>query len=359
MIVSDIFGTLPDGRAVKRYTLRQGPCSASVIEYGARLTALCLPRYDSEGYLTQTDDVVLGYDELADYLTDTANMGATVGPVANRIDGASFSLNGKTFPLTANDGANCLHGGSAAFSEKLWSGCIVTGDQLLLTYVAEDGEGGFPGRRTVEVLYSLTWEDDYTDLFIGFRVQSDKDTPLSLTNHAYFHLDGEAAGHAERQKLQLQASAFLPVRSDLIPTGERRAVLDTPFDFTKPRSVDEKLNDDDEQLRLAGGYDHCFLLDPSKKRHPNAVLYAPASGREMALFTDMPGLQLYTGNFLAGVRGKGGRSYEKHAGLCLEPEQLPDALHHSAFPSPIVKAEEPYTAYIEYCFQQDSGEPHS
>ena len=348
------FGEMPDGRAVDLYTLTNSRgLEARIMTYGGTLVSLHTP--DRDGALA---DVVLGFDELSPYLGEHPYFGCLVGRYANRITGGSFRLNGKRYQLARNDGCNHLHGGITGFSKVLWESrarVSATGPQLALNYVSAAGEEGYPGNLKVAVIYTLT---DAHELILDYSATTDADTVLNLTNHAYFNLAG--SGTVLDQVLRVAGDEFLPVDEKLIPLGERRAVLGTAFDFTRPKPIGSRIHADELQLRFAGGYDHCWLLSEmtNGKWALAAELQDPQSGRMLSVFTTQPGMQVYTGNLLDGsIRGKAQRAYEQHSGLCLETQHFPDSPNQPTFPTTILKRGEIYrqTTVFRFAVEQTDG----
>lgn len=346
------FGNMPDGRAVDLYTLvNLSGLEARVMTYGGTLVSLRTP--DRDGALA---DVVLGFDELSPYLSEHPYFGCLVGRFANRIAAGSFRLNDKLYQLARNDGCNHLHGGITGFSKVLWEArarVSATGPQLVLNYVSAAGEEGYPGNLKVEVIYTLT---DAHELILDYSATADTDTVLNLTNHAYFNL--AAGGTVLDQVLRIAGDEFLPVDEKLIPLGERRQVLGTPFDFTRPETIGSRIHADEPQLRFAGGYDHCWVLNKVMGKCALAAeLQDPQSGRMLSVFTTQPGMQVYTGNFLEGsIRGKAERAYEQHSGLCLETQHFPDSPNQPTFPTTILKRGEHYRETTVYRFAVDHDE---
>ncbi len=337
----DPFGTLHDGRQVWSARLDNGcGITARFITYGARLQSLVVP--DAKGNLA---DVVLGYPDLDGYLSDPNYLGATVGRWANRIANAGFSLDGEHFTLRPNDKENSLHGGECGFSSQLWE-IVDRGDDCAMVAMAltsPDGEEGFPGEVSARATFTL---DSAGRLAIDYEAVSDRRTILNLAHHSYWNLAGEASGRdAREQFLQIRAAHFLPIQRGGIPTGERRAVVDTPFDFTTPRRPIYQSVTEDPQLDIAGGHDHCWVLDGGKTSEPRRVasLRDPDSGRMLDIWSDQPGLQFYAGNFLtAETPGKGGRVYQPHDGIALEPQLFPDTPNQPAFGSAVIEPGETY-----------------
>jgi aldose 1-epimerase len=331
-VARDVFGLLPDGRAVERVTLRApNGFEARIITYGATLQALMVP--DAVGFC---DDVVLGHDNLEAYLSNRRFFGATVGRYANRIANARFVLDGQAVQLAANNGPNALHGGLDGFDRKLWQ---VTGveagaqPRVELRYVSAHGEEGYPGRLDVRVTYRLTAP---TELSLAFEARTDRPTIVNLTNHSFFNLEGGASStDILDHRLTVAADRFLAIAPDAIPLSELpRAVAGTPFDFRSTSIIGARIRDADVQLRHGKGYDHNFCLDNGRELRFAARLEAPRSGRILELLTDQPGLQVYSGNYLDGsIQGKRSRLYRQSDGICLEPQVWPDTPNRADFPS--------------------------
>ncbi len=333
--MSDLFGTTKDGQEVRSFRLvNRNGMEARIIAYGAIIASLRVP--DRTGAL---DDVVLGYDTLAGYCGDKTYQGAIIGRCANRISGAAFTLRGRRYALAANNGANHLHGGLRGFDKVVWKVDERAGEQgrsVTLRHRSPDGDEGYPGTLDVQVVYSLSEEND---LFIEYAASTDKPTVVNLTNHAYFNLAGAGKGDILGHELFVDADKFLPGNRDLIPTGKVLRVKGTPMDFTTPVMIGARINADDEQIRLAGGYDQNWILNPTRKElRIAAVLHHRPSGRFMGVFTTEPGLQVYTGNFLDGSAiGKGGTPLGYRQGLCLETQHFPDSPNRPEFPSIVLE----------------------
>jgi len=324
-----ILGTTRDGREAGACHLQAGDCEAVFSDFGARWISFFAPAGKGS-----RDDLLLGCADLAGYEVSDAYFGATVGRYANRIAGASFRLDGKAYRLAANNGPNHLHGGLVGFDRRIWkseafedsgSACI------RFSLVSPDGDEGYPGNLSVHTTFRLS--PDGT-VGIVYEAVTDAPTIVALTQHAYFNLAGDGRGDVLDHELRIDASRYLPVDGDLIPTGAKAAVEGSPFDFRSFKSVGRDIGD-------AGGYDHCFVIDRGAKAPQDVVecaeLRHPATGRSMKVFTTMPGIQLYTGNFLEGARGKDGRTYRKHSGLCLETECFPDTPNRPDFPSCVLR----------------------
>ena len=331
VVKSEPFGRLPDGTPVDIYTLTNARgIEARVMTYGAILVSLKLP--DREGNFA---DVNLGFDDLAGYLGTHPYFGAVIGRYANRIAGGAFSLDGVVYLLAKNNNGNSLHGGTRGFDKVLWKAEPVRETNAVgvrLTYASKDMEEGYPGNLSVTAVYRLTNADE---LKISYEAQTDKATPVNLTNHAYWNLAGQGRGDILGHEIEIEADRYTGVDSpaNLIPTGEILDVAGTPFDFTTPHRIGERID------RVVGGYDHNFVLRSGVGEPALAArVYEPECGRVLEIFTDQPGLQFYTGNFLDGtVKGKGGVAYGRHAAFCLETQHFPDSPNHPNFPSTILR----------------------
>ncbi len=344
-IEKTIFGTMEDGTKIYMYSMENGKgMKAQVIDYGAILVNLCVP--DKTGKLA---DVVLGYDKLKGYYVNSANFGATIGPNANRIANASFILDGVKYQLDVNDGPNNLHShADLGYHKKVWK--AAEGDNIVTFFLeGADGEMGFPGNKKIEVTYSLTEENE---LKIHYHGVSDKNTIINLTNHTYFNLAGHDAGTIYDHKLTLHASHYTPVAEGAIPTGEIAPVKGTPMDFTIPKRIGDEIDADFEQLKLTGGYDHNWVLDgeAGTLRHI-ATVEEPSAGRVMKVYTDLPGVQFYAGNFLKPETGKNNAAYDYRCGLCLETQYYPDTANQPAFPSAVFGPEREYDSTTIYKFE--------
>ncbi|MDE2303002.1 MAG: galactose mutarotase [Sphingomonadales bacterium] len=346
------FGTLPDGTAIEAITLaNHHGMAVTVITLGASLQAVIVP--DAKGH---RDDVLLGYADVAGYLARRQFMGATVGRVANRIAGGGFLLDSRRYRITRNDGANALHGGAAGFDQAVWQVARVhegrDGEDVALRHVSRDGDQGFPGTVVATVRYRL---DEHSRLTITCGATSDRPTVVALSNHAYWNLAGEGSRFsAMDQRLTIPAARYLPVDASLIPTGELRKVAGTPFDFRRPRAIGQRVRDgDDEQIRVGRGYDHNWVLAraPTPDVHPMARVSDPHSGRAMELWSNQPGLQFYSGNFLDGTsRGKAGGLYREGDAIVLEPQAFPDTVNHPGFGSIRLDRGQRYRNTIVYRF---------
>jgi aldose 1-epimerase len=346
------YGHMPDGAAVELFTLRNdNGMEARIITYGGIMTSLMAP--DRAGKLA---DVVLGMDTLAGYLADTAHLGALIGRYGNRIGHGQFHLDGQLFTLPKNDPSdnpqNTLHGGPAGFDHQLWKGVetpSADGASVLLTYVSKDGEMGFPGTLTAKVIYTLTKKNE---LRIDYSATTDKDTVVNLTNHSYFNLKGAGEGDILQHQLTISADRFTPVNAELIPTGELKAVMGTPFDFNKSTAIGARIDQADQQLQYGKGYDHNWVIDKGMGGLTRcAEVFEPKSGRVLEVLTTEPGLQFYTGNFLDGtIHGKGGKVYPHRGALCLETQHFPDSPNKPNFPSTELKPGHTYHTVTVYRF---------
>lgn len=342
------FGKMPDGTPVDLYTLSNGiGMEARITTYGGAVVSLTAP--DRAGKFA---DVVLGMDALDGYRGQKVFFGALIGRYGNRIGHARFVLEGKTYQLPANDGANTLHGGPEGFDKKVWQAAeakSADGPALALTYVSKDGEEGFPGTLTAKVVYTLT---NKNELQIDYTATTDQPTVLNLTNHSYFNLAGAGEGDILQHQVTINADRFTPVDAGLIPTGELREVKGTPFDFTKATAIGARIGQADEQLKLGGGYDHNWILNRNQNGLTKAAeVYEPKTGRVMEVLTSQPGLQFYTGNFLDGtVHGKGGKVYPRRGAFCMETQHYPDSPNKPSFPSTELKPGMTYHATTVFRF---------
>ncbi len=334
-VKKEAFGRLADGMAVDIYALtNRAGIEARITTYGAILVSLKLP--DRAGAFA---DVNLGFDGLAGYLGTHPYFGAIIGRYGNRIAKARFTLDGVAYALPPNNNGNTLHGGIKGFDKVVWAAEPVRtagGAGVKLAYLSKDGEEGFPGNLSVTVVYTLT---DANELRIDYEAVTDKKTPVNLTNHAYWNLKGEGRGDVLGHVLRIEADGITAVDSaaNLIPTGEITAVAATPFDFTSPHAIGERIG------QVDGGYDHNFVLKRRGALALAARVEEPESGRVLEIWTDQPGIQLYTGNFLDGtVIGKGGKAYGKHFAFCLETQHFPDSPNHPNFPSTILEPGQTY-----------------
>jgi aldose 1-epimerase len=337
------FGKMPDGTPVDIYTLKSDALEVRITTFGARVVSILAP--DRNG---KTADVVLGHPDLQGYLADKGTyFGAIVGRYGNRIAKGKFTIDGKSYQVPTNNNGNALHGGTVGFDHKVWTAKEVP-EGIELTLVSKDGDQGFPGTLTSHVTYTL----HHNALRIDYAATTDKPTVVNLTNHAYFNLGGETSGTILDNVLTLHADKYTPVDAGLIPTGELAPVAGTPFDFRKPTPIGARIHDNNPQLKIAGGYDHNFvLIGANGATKTAAVVFDPKSGRILTVTTTEPGVQFYSGNFLDGsIKGPGGVAYVKNAALCLETQHFPDSPNHPAFPSTLLKPGETLHSTTTFTF---------
>ena len=336
--MSKKFGVLPNGKTASIYTIRSGQMTAEISDLGATLVKLFVP--DRDGKLA---DVVLGFDDPQAYCESGTFFGTVVGRNCNRIGGASFRLNGKQYQMEKNDnGENNLHSGPDFFKDRIWEVRRVEEDSITFGLESPHGDQGFPGNAKIRVKYAL---EQGNTLRISYTAVSDRDTVFNFTNHSYFNL----AGHDKPEKamdqiLTMPARFFTLSDGNYITTGEKRDVEGTAMDFRSPKAVGRDINKDEEPLRLQNGYDHNFEVFAN----PCAILTDPQSGRTMAVSTDCPGVQLYSGNFMEREEGKDGVIYGRRSGVCLETQFYPNAINYPHWPQPVTKAGERYKS--ETCF---------
>jgi aldose 1-epimerase len=324
------FGTMPDGTPVEMFMLtNQRGMVVRVITYGAIIQSIRVP--DKNGRVA---DVVIGHDTLEGYRTRSRFFGAVVGRYGNRIAKGKFTLDGKEYTLAINNGPNHLHGGTVGFDKVVWTPTVAaTGPSVSLTRTSPDGEEGYPGTLQVTVTYSLS---DANELTVRYNARTDKPTPINLTQHSYFNLAGHDAGDIGGHILQLNADRYTPVDATQIPTGTIATVAGTPFDFRTPTAIGLRVDADDDQVRIGGGYDHNFVLNSGGGMAARVV--EPTSGRTLEVSTTEPGIQFYSGNKLDGsITGKGGAVYGRRNGFCLETQHFPDSPNHPEFPSTILR----------------------
>lgn len=346
------FGKLPDGRAARLFSLvNSRGARVDITDYGATIVRILVP--DRAG---QLDDVVLGYNRVEDYVKASPFFGAVVGRVGNRIAHGRFTLDGHTYQLATNNapgGAPChLHGGNVGFDKVLWQAEPTTNagsPALRLRYLSRDGEEGYPGNLDVTVLYTL--EPDNT-LRCDYTATTDRATPVNLTQHTYFNLRGEGRGDILGHTVTFRAARYTPVNAGLIPSGELAPVAGTPFDFTTAHTIGARIDAAHEQLKFAGGYDHNWVLDHAAGQLALAATVAEATtGRTLEVWTQEPGMQFYTGNFLDGSNvGKRGQPYGHRHGFCLETQHFPDSINQPAFPSTVLRPGETYRTSTAFKF---------
>lgn len=346
------YGVVPNGAAVDLYTLgSETGLRVQVITYGGTIIGIETP--DRRGV---RDSVVLALPSFAEYLAQNSYLGAVVGRFANRIGGASFVLDGNKYHLPKNDGDNCLHGGRIGFNKAIWRVVDRADDpepRLTLRHCSPDGDQGFPGSVVLEVTYVVSGSNA---LRINYRAEADRSTVVNFTNHAYFNLGGPASGDILDHELMIAAERFTPVNNQLIPTGQLQGVAHTPFDFREPHPIGGRIGRRDEQLEVALGYDHNFVLRPPPKGELRLAARArdPRSGRVLEVHTTEPGLQFYSGNHLDGtLRGPTGDVYRRHTGFCLETQHFPDSPNQPAFPSTVLRPGERLVSTTEYRFGVD------
>ncbi len=346
-IQMNAYGTTADGQQVDQYTLTHGRLTAKIITYGGLITELVVPDRDGK-----PGDIVLGFDTLDGYLGEHPYFGALVGRYANRIAGGKFSLEGQDYTLAQNNGPNALHGGLKGFDKRVWKAKAQErpeGPSLELSYRSVDGEEGYPGVLEAVVTYTLT-EDS---LRIDYLAQATKPTPVNLTNHTYFNLSGAAAGTILDHVLMVNADAYTPVDDTLIPTGEIAPVKGTPLDFTTATPIGQRI---DQMTGDPSGYDHNLVLRGGITEEPRLAVRVkdPKSGRVLEMLTTEPGVQFYTGNFLDGTNvGKGGVTYRKNQGFCLEAQHYPDSPNQPAFPDAFLRPGATYRQTTIYRFSTE------
>jgi aldose 1-epimerase len=352
-LTSEPWGTLPGGDPVRLFTLRNAPgMRVAISDLGATLVSWQAP--DRTGRLA---DILLGHDTPAAYVEATTYMGGLIGRWANRIAGARFMLDGIEYALDRNEGRNLLHGGATGFHRQRWDAEEDAG-ALLLRLDSPEGEAGFPGNLTVQVRYAL---DDDGTLTIGYEARSDAPTPLNLTSHPYFNLSGDAASDVRGHVVSIDADTFLEIDKTLIPC-RRADVAGNPFDFRHSAPVGARLDWPNAQLALAGGFDHCYVLgdvppvcDGTRAVRECASVYDPGSGRELRVLTDQWGLQFYTGNHLAGEHGRGGVTYARYAGLCLEAGGFPNQINMAERDPVVLRPGKTYRQTTQYRVGVRSG----
>ncbi len=328
------FGETPEGHQIDKFTIsNDGRITLQVMTYGATLLSVKVPDRDR-----RPNEVTLGFDSLDGYLGEHPYFGATVGRVANRIARGTFSLGPRRFTLAKNQGGkHHLHGGTVGFSRHVWSAEVLAvegGAGVRFFRTSSAGEEGYPGRLETSVSYTLT---DHNELILDYWAETNRTTPVNLTNHAYWNLSGAGTGTILNHYLQLNASAYVEVDEEGIPTGALKPVDDTPMDFRKIKRIGREIKS------VPGGYDHCYALDGGEEPlHPVGVLWDKRSGRAMEVLTTKPGVQLYTGNKLNSIPGRQGLIYKKHGGVCLETQHYPNAVNEPQFPSCILKPREIY-----------------
>ncbi|MBV9356199.1 MAG: galactose mutarotase [Chloroflexi bacterium] len=341
------FGTL-EGRSVECYLLSNGSgMRVRILTFGALIQSIEVPARDG-----RFANVALGYASVDDYARDSNYFGATVGRFANRIAAGQFTIDGVSYQVPLNEGANSLHGGSEGFDRRVWEAApveLADGIGVRLRLVSADGDQGYPGQLTADVTYTLGSDNALT---IDYQAATDRPTIVNLTNHAYFNLAGEGSGSIEDHVLTLHAARYTPIGADFIPTGAILPVAGTPLDFSVPTRIGARIREGDEQLRLAQGYDHNFVLDGGTEELALAArVDHPASGRTLEVRTTEPGVQFYTGNMLDGsVVGTGGRAYRQGDGFTLETQHYPDAPNQPGFPPTVLRPGQVFVSRTVYAF---------
>jgi aldose 1-epimerase len=347
MVNKKTYGKL-NGDDVYSYSLiNKNGTQIKIINYGAIVTNIFFRNRNGK-----IEDIVLGYDNLSGYIKDDKYMGAIVGRYGNRIAKGIFKIGDKEYRLNINNGNNHLHGGLKGFNKVLWNSEVNGDDSVILSYVSSDGEEGYPGEVKISVIFTLSANDE---LKIRYEGTTNKTTILNPTHHSYFNLSGDFKKTVLGHELRIEAGEFIPVNKEQIPTGLIADVKGTPMDFSSSRPVGGEIDRDYEQLLFAGGYDHTWVLKNFNGHiRQAAVLSEPASGRTLEVYTDQPGIQFYTGNFLDGcAEGKDGITYQPRTGLCLETQKFPDSPNQPAFPSPVLKPGEVYQHNTIYKFSTD------
>ena len=337
------FGRTKDGAEVTKYTITNSRgLSVSALDYGAVITNRVVP--DKDG---TPADIVLGYDDVAGYEVNGCFFGAFIGRHGNRIGGAEFTLDGTVYKLEKNDGENNLHGGTPGYHQVMYQ-ASVGDDSVTFTRVSPDMEQGYPGNLSISLTYTLTEENE---LRIDYEAKSDKDTLCNLTNHSYFNLKGHDGGDITDHKVWIKANGFTATSKDLIPDGNIVDVTGTPMDFRRKKAVSQDINADYEPLIMAGGYDHNYVLDKREGEIEKvAEVSEDTSGRTMEVYTDLPGMQMYSGNFIVKEDGKGGACYTKRTGICFETQFFPNSVNIPSFPSCVLKAGEDFHSTTIYKF---------
>jgi aldose 1-epimerase len=344
MVKQEIYGT-HQGKEVHLLTLTNKAGNViKLTNFGAKIIWIEVP--DKNG---KKENITFGYDTFDGTINGDMSFGSVVGRYANRIANAKFTLDGIEYKLPVNNGPNTLHGGPGGWHSVVWNTEVLKDSEfpaVKFTYVSPDMEQGFPGTMKVEVIY--TWNDN-NEIVMDYKCTTDKRTVINITNHAYFNLHGAGNGDILDHVLTLRASAFTPVDSVMIPTGEIRPVAGTPFDFTTPHTIGERIGENYDQLILGRGYDHNYVLD--NKEPVDVTVYEPVGGRVLEVITDQPGMQLYTGNFLDGTKiGHGGKPYTHRSGFCLESGHYPDSPNHPEFPTTVLNPGETLTTQTIYRF---------
>lgn len=337
-----------DGKPTALYVLRNdNGMEACVTNYGARLVSLMAPNWNG-----RMEDVVLGYDNIKDYHLRGQNFGATVGRYVGRIIGPEFSIDGKSYRLQDDGKGHIAHGGKPGFQNRVWDVMQTDPRKIVLRYVSPDGENGFPGELTVTLTYTLT---DRNSVDVDFKAETTKPTVLNLTNHSFFNISGDLSRTVLSQNLWIDSNRIAEYDKGKNVTGELLSVRNTPFDFTKPHQIGKRIDSDNAQLAVTGGYDHAFLLrHPGDMRNPAAILYDAQSGRTLTVYTTEPAIHVYTGNGLKGnQKGKGGVIYPRRSAICLETMHLADSPNKPQFPSTLLRPGEKFHSKTVFLFTTD------
>lgn len=332
-----------NGKSTALYVLKnKNGMEACITNYGGRLVSLMAP--DKNGKMT---DVVLGYDSIADYLKSDGNFGALIGRYGNRIANGKFTLDSVSYQLPQNNNGHCLHGGPKGFHVQLWDAKQINDQTLELSYLSKDGEAGFPGNLKVKVTYTLT---DDNALDIAYEAETDKPTVVNLTNHSYFNLSGVPGSNILDNLIQINADTYTQVDSLLIPTGKTPSVAGTPMDLRNPIAIGAQIDSTFDQLVKGRGYDHNWILNSKGDiKVLAAKATSPVSGISLEVYTNEPGIQFYTGNFMSGAdKGKKGTVYPHRGALCLETQHFPDSPNQPAFPSTVLRPGEKYQSHCIY-----------
>lgn len=347
-IQKKVFGYINEKEITLLSLNNKNGVTVELINYGAIVKSILVP--DKNGNIA---DVVLGYDTIEDYVNDDFFIGATIGRYAGRIANARFELLGKTYQLNANDNVNHLHGGWKGFNKVIWDYELIEEDNISsvkFSYLSVDGEEGYPGNLNVSVIYSLS---DDNELIIKYQAETDEPTIINLTHHSYFNLSGQLDQSIADHIIFINADSFLSVNHNLIPTGKIETVYNTPFDLRESNPIGLKINEKHEQLKIGGGFDHTWVLNDFNLGvvRKAAEVSDIKSGRKLIVFTDQPGLQFYTGNFLNdSIKGKNNIHYDYRSAFCLEAQQFPDSPNQQTFPSVVLKPDKLYEQKTIYKF---------
>lgn len=345
-VQEQVFGTTFQDKKVETYEIKNANgMKMKVTNFGARVTHLWVPNKD--GNLV---DVVLGFETLDGYTESSEKyFGAAIGRYGNRIANGKFTLDGEEYTLPTNNNGQTLHGGPGGLDYVIWDVEKSGENGLIFSYTSPDGEEGFPGELKVKMIYTLTDDNEFK---VTYQAETDKATPVNLTHHSFFNLNGAGNGNVLDHTLQLNASKYTPVNEVLIPTGEISTVEGSPFDFTTATKIGERIEQENEQLKFGGGYDHNWVLDKTGNDLTQAaVISSPQTGIEMEVWTTEPAIQFYSGNFLDGtITGKGGKAYELRSAFCLETQHYPDSPNQPNFPSTILEPGEKYEQTCIYKF---------